>query len=545
MKEYEYSTLRDFILDKSNTYASRTAIQYHRSKKEIVSVTYGELKKDIESLGTYLINKGYDGRRHIAIVSENSYDWIRLFFAIAFSGNVCVPISKDLGPEIIAENLKNVDCSVVFYSKKTEKLIRSIIQADESVITEAYPMADLDSFIKEGTTLIRNGNISFASKKVLPDDVAAIFFTSGTTGSQKGVMLTQNNFAYNLQTTAERLHIAVQRHMLLLVLPLTHTLSFHSLCDIFHFGSTLFVCKGIKYLFSDMESSHPDITCMVPLFMETVHKEVMNELSAKGMVGAYNFLCAFSNMLLKVGIDLRPVLFKKIRGKMGGNLKTIISGGAAIDQSIIEEFHTWGIDVAFGYGLTECAPSISFCEYVESRAGSVGRVLNGLEVNIDNPDDKGIGEVCVKGPVVMKGYYKRPDDTAEALRNGVFHTGDLGYLDKDGFLFLTGRSKNLIILSNGENVSPEMLENRLGRHGVVKEVVAYQDENVIVAEIFPDTRYVKQNGIDNVKRYCEECVDQANKGLPAYARISKVVIRDTEFQKNASGKIVRSTIGEM
>ena len=358
-------------------------------------------------------------------------------------------------------------------------------------------------------------------------------------------MLTQGNFAYDLQSATERLPDATSRHKLFVILPLTHVLSLCGMCFIFPNGRTAFICKGLKHFFADLEKIKPDIIVVVPLFLETVYKTVMSELEDSKYLFAYRMLCVFSNLLLKIGIDLRPVFFKKILEKLGGNMNTIISGGAPISQEILDEFRSWGLNVFVGYGITECAPIISVCDYKDSVPNSVGRPLDGVEVIIHNPDQKGIGEVCVKGPIVMKGYYNRPDETVAVFCDGMFHTGDLGYLDNNGFLYLTGRSKNLIILSNGENISPEMIENKINRIGAVKEVVVYQKGNNIVAEIFPDEKYIGKNDIKDVHAFLEGCMNDVNKDLPAYARISEVVIRKTEFVKNATRKIKRDTIGDV
>ena len=542
MTAFKYNTLRDFIIEYSKQYRDKTVFELKNKSKELVSVSYEKLLNDIEALGTFLIRQGYE-KQHIAIVSENSYDWARLFFAISFSGNVCVPISRESGSKVISDNLRNVDVSVVFYSKKCKKLIDSVIAENPQLIEKAFNMSDLDEYANEGMKLIADGDHCFWEKEVLPDDPAAIYFTSGTTGSQKGVILTQNSLVYDYQTAALNLHEAIKKQNHLLILPLTHTLGLVQLCNIFPYGAKVFICSGLKSFFIDITDVRPEVIYLVPLFLETVYKEVMIELESQNRTSSYKKLCKLSNFLLKLGIDVRPMFFKKIREKLGGNITTIISGGAPLSDSIIKEFHNWGIDVLFGYGITECSPIISASEYNDWIPGSVGKTFSGLEVIIDNPDENGIGEVCVKGPIVMKGYYNNPDETERVLRDGMFHTEDLGYLDSDGNLFLTGRNKNLIILSNGENISPEVLENKVSDLTIVKEVIVYQSEDLIVAEIFPNDSYIKKNSISDVQAYCDDQINEINKQFPAYSRIGKVVIRSEEFPKNASRKILRNQVG--
>ena len=539
MGRYEYDTLRAFILDRTKRYSKKVAVEFYNKEKQLVEITYEKMESDIASIGTFLLDAGYQ-KEKIAIISENSYDWIRLFFGISFSGNIAVPIARDSGAEIIADNLKNTECNVVFYSKQSKKLVESIISENPDLIKTKYLMTDLDNIVEEGQKLMAAGNASFNDVTVLPDDTAAIYFTSGTTGSQKGVVLTQNNFVFDTQSAYEYLYVSATKTKILVVLPLTHVLSFCLMCNIFNIGAKGFVCKSLKSFLVDITTQKPDILGMVPMFLEVIYKEVMSELQSKNKVQAYKGLCKVSNLLLKIGIDLRPVFFKQIREKLGGNLDVIITGGAPVNQAIVDEFHNWGVNVVVGYGITECAPIISVSEYKESVPNSVGKVINGVEVIIDNPDEKGIGEICVKGPIVMKEYCNNPEETAKALAGGMFHTGDLGYLDKNNYVFITGRSKNLIILSNGENISPEMLENKIIEHTVVKEVVVYQEDDNIVAEIFPNDSFVQKNNITDLKAYIEDAVDSVNKKLPAYARIGSVKIRDEEFPKNVSNKIKRN-----
>lgn len=537
-------TVRDFVLDKCREYPENTVFQFRDKNKEIVNISYSDMEKDIVALGTYLLSKGYHSK-HIAIVSENSYDWIRLFFAISFSGNITVPIARDLGETIITDNLKNSDCEIVFYSKKSEKLVNSIQTNNEEFKFITYLMSDLDSLIKEGKELINKGDTSFDDYKCEPEDVAAMYFTSGTTGSQKCVQLTHKGLAFNIEAGKGRLSAAVHRDHILVVLPLTHVFSLIVMCYIFHYGRYGFICSGIKSFFVDLNEVKPDIIGVVPLFLETIYKEVYNELESRGKLHAYKKICVVSNALLKIGIDLRPLFFKQIRSKLGGQLKHVIAGGAPLSQMIIDEFHNWGVDVALGYGITECSPVISVSDYVDLYPHSVGKPFDGLNVIIDNPNDKGVGEICVKGPTVMKGYYNNPYETEKAMKNGMFHTGDLGYINEDGYLFITGRIKNLIILSNGENISPELIESKILDHTIVKEVIVYQKDRQIVAEIFPNKNYVEKNKIENINAQVDVIINSVNKDLPTYARVGEIVIRDDEFLKNSSKKIIRNKVGDI
>lgn len=537
----EYSTLRDFIIEKSLKYKNKTVFQYY-SNNELINVTYSDLLDDINALGTFLVSKGFVNQ-HIAILSENSYDWIRLFFAISFSGNVCVPIALDLGEKIITENLTNSDCNYSFCSAKGYKIVSDIIDNNPNMCIETLHMNSLNQYIEQGRKLINEGNRLFLDMKLSPKNEAAFYFTSGTTGSQKCVILTQRNLAFNIQSGGRRLVSAVHKKRILLVLPLTHLLSFTIMCDVFHFGAMGFISKGIKSFFLEIKDVKPDILGMVPLFLETVYKEVFSELESTGKLKSYTKICNLSNMLLKIGVDVRPIVFRKIRDKFGGKIQLIISGGAPLSSHIIEEFQTWGIDVIMGYGITECSPIISASEYRDSIPDSVGKALEGVQVIINNPDEKGIGEICIKGDTVMKGYYNNPIETKKALEGGMFHTGDVGYLNEDGYLFITGRIKNIIILSNGENVSPEMLEAAITEQTIVKEAVVYQKENMIVAEIYPNKSYIDKNHIADVERQMNLVIGDVNKKLPSYARIGRIVIRESEFPKNTSKKIYRDRIG--
>ncbi|NLC69218.1 MAG: long-chain fatty acid--CoA ligase, partial [Clostridiaceae bacterium] len=318
-------------------------------------------------------------------------------------------------------------------------------------------------------------------------------------------------------------------------------------------GCTIYISSGLKHILNEMKEQQPTHLVLVPLFIETMYKKIRTQAEKTGKAKTLNMLIKLSNSLRKIGIDLRRLLFKSVLDFFGGKLEMIICGGASLNQDIIDFFDAIGITVLNGYGITECAPLVTCNRNKYQKKGSVGIPIIGEQVKVKNPDENGEGEICVKGPNVMLGYYKNPEATAEAFdEEGYFKTGDYGKLDKDGWLYITGRLKNVIILSNGKNVYPEEIENEISRIYGVSEVVVYageskaqKDKEVIVAEIFPDFEALKSRGIEDIKdiqAYFEDEIKKVNSRMVSYKAVKKVKIRKEEFQKNTSRKILRYAI---
>ena len=474
----------------------------------IVSRTYVQFKADTEALGRFFAANDLLGA-HAAIIAANSYAWLTAYFGTANCGSVAVPLAANETPEQLCRLVDFADCAVVFLDKAHAGLVpllkekapqvRLVIFLDEAGADDALLLQDI---------LTRHAGIY--PEEPDGDTMCAILFTSGTTGFPKGVMLTHRNFVLS----ATSVHVTCPTHTLLCVLPLSHAFCF-----------TAIITKGIakgKEIF--MNDSLPNLLDNIRLF-RAESMAVVPQLAKKLMFGALKYAEARSDLTEE----------QAVKAFFGGKIIDIISGGAPLEPELAIRFEKTGVPVLNGYGMTECAPIIAnnatFCH----RAGSVGKPIPCMDAIIRS------GELLVKGPTVFKGYYKNDEATAEAFtEDGYFKTGDLGYFDNDGFLYLTGRSKNLILLDNGENVSAEQLEDRFANEHAVKEVVCYGEGNAIVAEVFPDAEFLKTNGIDDLDAYMIDVLQRVNSGLAAFQRISRYVIRPVPFKRNASMKIIRN-----
>ena len=474
----------------------------------IVSRTYAQFKADTEALSRFLIQNGLQGV-HAAIIAANSYGWLTAYFGTANCGSVAVPLAANETPEQLCLLCDFADCKVVFLDKAHAGLapllrekapqVQHIIFLDQTGADDALLLPQILQDYAGAYTTEPDG-----------DAYAAILFTSGTTGFPKGVMLTHRN----LVLSATCVHVACPTHTLLCVLPLSHAFCFTAII-------TKGIAKGKEIYIND---ALPNIMENIRLF-KPESMAVVPQLAKKLMFGALQFAKA------------RPDLTENeaVKAFFGGKIIDIISGGAPLEPELAIRFDQTGVPVLNGYGMTECAPIIannaSFCH----RAGSVGKPIPCMDAIIRN------GELLVKGPTVFNGYYKNEEETRQAFTDdGYFKTGDLGYFDNDGFLYLTGRSKNLILLDNGENVSAEQLEDRFANEHAVKEVVCYGEGNAIVAEVFLDADYLKTNNITDIDAYMIDVLQRVNSGLASFRRISRYVIRPVPFKRNASLKIIRN-----
>ena len=520
----EYKDLKQMVYAKASEIPEKPAFTYSVSKDSTITKSFRDFCDETKALGTYMLENGY-GRMHIGIVGENSYEWLLAFFAIVNMGAVAVPIAKDLSPSDILQLTKQAECDAIFVSKSYSDVVDGI----ENV--KILELSNIQSFIDEGLKLVELGNTSFETVAIDAEKMAAIFFTSGTTGASKGVMLSHKNMMSDTSFACRNFRLTGNS---ISVLPFNHTFGLiTSVFAPFNYGYCTFINKSTKRVQQDLQIAKPKGTFMVPLFVETFYRTIISTAEKSGKIKALHNAEKISNMLLKVGIDLRKILFKSVHNAFGGNLDYIICGGAPLDEKYVRIFRSWGINLYNGYGITECSPVVSVNRNNYWCDGSVGQILNGCEVHIS--DD---GEVLVKGDNVMLGYYNDEQSTRSVLTDGWYHTGDLGHIDDNGFLFLTGRKKNLIILSNGENVSPEEIEARILHDDAVCEVVVYEDSGKIVAEIFPAEEFIGDND------YFDLLIKQINNGQPKYKQVNTVRLRNTEFEKNTTKKIIRYKVKE-
>ena len=556
---YETTVFRDFrvmVEQSAENFPDKPAISYKQNPrdKETMSVTYAESRDNIRNLGTEEIALGLRDKK-VAIVGGASVGWIYSYFSLMATGAVTVPLDKEMPAPDLAATIERASCYAIFYGAEIAgKLdyLKANTKAELYVCINGDPIAEGDlalaSLIEEGGKKFAEGDNSYYDYEIDPDRLATIVFTSGTTGKGKGVMLSQTNIVSDM---TQGMYLFDITRKTLNVLPPHHTFG-STVNYVGHYaqGCEIYITSGIKYLLNELKEQQPTHLVLVPLFVETLYRRIWATAEKNGIDKKLKTGMKLSNALRKVGIDKRRSIFAQVHETFGGKLQMIICGGAALNQDIIDFFDAIGITVLNGYGITECAPLVSCNRNEWQKNGSVGLPIIGEEVKIFEPDDKGEGEICVKGPNVMMGYYEEPEATAAVIDNeGFFHTGDYGKLDEEGWLYITGRKKNLIIFSNGKNVYPEEIETEISRIRGVLEVVVYAgeskknpDKEVIVAEIFPDYEQLKNDGIVDVKEYFDEHVKIANTRMAPYKKVGLVKIRKEEFVKNTSRKITRFNI---
>jgi len=499
--------LKELVELTAKKYGNNTAFCYEKAG-QTVNISYLQFKTNVEALGTILFDMGIRNTK-VAVIGENSYAWILTYFAVVSSGNVIIPLDRELPASDINNILIDSGAEMLVYSPAYSSILIQI--KEKNNITRQY--VNMDSFpsmLENGRIMMTQGNTSVADYLVDNNALAALLYTSGTTGSAKGVMLSHKNLASDAVAFCKNLSLKGDS---LLVLPLHHSFTFT--CCILSMlleGNVIAINQGLNSLHKDLLKYKPRNVFMVPLLVETFYKQIQVGLERNK------------------GIETESL----IKSIFGDNLTTIACGGAPIDSKYVAGYRDLGIQLIEGYGTTECSPVISVNRNKHYRDGSIGQVLPCCEVKIVEPDETGHGEICVKGDNVMIGYYKNEQATREVLDGEWLRTGDIGYLDEEGFLYISGRKKNLIILSNGKNVYPEELEFALLKIPYIKEVVVYAENDLIVAEVLLDT----ENYAD-----CETMLDKDimkfNLTQPSFKNIGKKVIRHTEFAKTTTKKIIR------
>lgn len=500
----DIQTLQDVITHSVAAYGEQAAYRY-KIKKEIVDKSYNDVGRDSMAVSRMLDSFGMTGK-HIALIGTTTYEWIVSFFGIVNSGSVAVPIDAQLPAETICELIERADVEMLFYDE---------IRADAAaMIKEKCPgVKQLVSFQSAEKTddvwswkQLRKENQGDYRAEIEPDKLCTILFTSGTTGKSKGVMLSHRNLTDNAVCLDMKIPAGT---VTMTLLPINHVycLTMDIIKGLF-IGVTSCINDSIMHVQKNLKLFKPDMVLLVPLVIESIYAKLKSAGS---------------------------VMPKKMVAKaaFGGNLKTICSGGAYLDPEYVERFAEYGITILQGYGMTECSPVISTNLPWDNRKGSVGKLMPNCEAKVVDE------ELWIRGTSVMMGYYKMPEETAEALEDGWLKTGDLGYVDEDGFVYITGRKKNLIILANGENVSPEEMENQLLKNDLIKELLVRDHNQVIEAEIFPDYEYAKKKHIKDIRENLQEIIDAFNKQQPSYKGIHSLIVREEEFEKTTAKKIKR------
>ena len=530
-----HNTIRDIILDGAERGKDkRQFIFINRDGKE-EEKSFREVYEDECALGAFIRSKGVKKEHKIAILSENCYEWNMIFYTVAVSGSVCVPLDIGLSKEEIAHQLANCSCEVIFCSEKQKEKVLFASEQEGVCLSHIFIFEDSEKYIAEGKKLGKEYLDAYLNVEVLPEDLACIVYTSGTTGKTKGVMLSNKNICSDVNAS---LHAVTGGHGIGF-LPLNHTYAWVTGL----FATLLrsewgYICTNLRHLYDDIKKYEPYEFASVPLAVEMIYKNIV--VTAKRN-GSYDKLLSGINTsrnFLLSGFDARRDMFSEIHEKFGGNLEYILCGGAYLAPEIEEFMNDIGIQIITGYGLTECSPTVTCSRRYEYKVGSVGLPLECCEISIHEPDEDGIGEIYVKGDNVMMGYYNDEESTAAAFDGEWFRTGDYGYIDDEGYLFFTGRKKNLIILSNGKNVSPEEIESEIMSHiDYVKEVIVYEENKRICAEVFLDESKEK-----NARELLKGDIDKVNERLAEFKKVQTIKIRDEEFPKTTTMKIKRNAI---
>ncbi len=527
----DFETLKDIVLYGAEKGQDKKQYMFYNFDNEVETKTFRQMHYDTKGLGQYLDSVGMKGKK-IAILSENSYYWITCYYSIITGTNVAIPLDPKLPFEELAELMVRSKCDAIYYSDEFAGAVELMKKTDGVVLQEYIRIEDFYDIIEKGQAMLKAGARCYLEDTVKPEDLAVIVFTSGTTGKSKGVMLSHRNIATDVITSCR---VLTGGHAIGF-LPLHHAFSWVSAL----FSGTLiteygFICRSIKDIQKDLATYHPQNFAAVPLAVETIYKKIWYTAKKNGKEDVLKKGLKISGFLQKFGIDIRRKLFKEIIDNLGGELEVIICGGAYLDEKYEKGMYDFGIQIINGYGITECSPAVTCNRLDNFKFGSAGVPLPCNEIKINDPDEDGVGEIYVRGSNVMMGYYDDPEATAEAFDGDWFKTGDYGYIDKDGFLFFRGRKKNLIVLSNGKNVSPEEIEDKLSTIDYVKEVVVYEENNFITAEFFLDTV-----STPDAKERIKNDVNEINKKMPMYKQVARVKTRDTEFPKTTTLKILRN-----
>lgn len=524
------------------------------------AISYNEAKDDVDALGTALHARDLRGRR-IAVMGENCYEWAMAYLAVVCGVGIVVPLDKELSDTEIENLLIEAEVDCVFYTKKFTRMMENIIANGKVKNEILYVNMDGKEFkdfeistkvlLEEGKKELEAGNRDFLDAQVTRHNMGILLFTSGTTGIAKAVMLSHKNLCIDLMIAPTLLKVNPW-DIFFSVLPLHHT---YACTDDFlmplYKGASIAYCEGLRYIVENLSEARPTMFLGVPLIFENLYSKIWKNVRKQGKEKLLKRVIKINRVTKKIGIDLGKVFFKQITGLFGGRMRMMICGGAAIDPAILQGIRDFGIMALQGYGLTECAPICALNPDTAPKNDSAGYVPTGLGVRIDDADpETGIGEIVVTGGNVMMGYYNNPVATADVLKDGWYYTGDLGYVDKDNYVYITGRKKNVIVTKNGKNVFPEELEYLLGRLDIVSESMVWDrpsdrnDDTIIVASIKLDDEEVneklgKDHTDEDVAKLVWSEVDEINNELALFKRIKKIQIRDEEFDKTTGKKIKR------
>lgn len=550
----EFENIREIIKNAVKKYSDNKAFIIKETNGKDVkykNITYKEFDRHIDCLGTALVNKGLKGKR-IAIIGKNRYEWVISYISTINGTGIVVPLDKGLPEAEIESSLIRSSANAIIFESTYSEMIENIKKNGKTKVTEFICMDSNENYeniynlIEEGSKLLEEGNTEFTKSEINNTEMSILLFTSGTTSASKAVMLSHKNIASNIyaMTKCEDIRSTDTN---IAFLPFHHTFGSTGILMFLANGATNVFCDGLRHIQKNLNEYHVSIFVCVPLLIESIYKKVWQEIEKTGQTKKVKFGIKLSKFLLKFGIDIRRKLFKQIIDKLGGELRYVISGASGLDGTVAEGFRNFGIEAVQGYGLTETSPVLAAETPKSYKAGSTGLPMPGVEIKIDNPNEEGIGEIVAKGPNVMLGYYENEEETNKVLKDGWFYTGDLAYIDKEGFIFITGRKKNVIVLKNGKNIYPEELETLVSQLPYVAENMVYgkekNDDLVVSVKIVYDKDYAKNNWQDKnqeeIEKIIWEDIKKINSTMPNYKHIKNLIVTDQEMIKTTTAKVKR------
>ena len=552
-KTEEVTNFKEMLYRSADIYRSRTAFKKKNSDGKVISITYEEFKNDVVYLGTSLIKNGFLNKK-IAVIGKNSYNWCVSYLAASIVG-IVVPIDKELHTDDVI-NFMNVSEAVCILGDN--KNLSQILKNIDALKNKETKFINFDnknnqilfsSFKEEGKNLYSNGFTDFDKIEIDPDELRILLFTSGTTGNAKGVCLSQRNICSNILSIYGIVKVR-KSDLFFSILPLHHTYE----CTIgfllpIYSGASIAHCEGLRYIAKNMQEFHPSVILCVPLLLEKLHKNIVKNMN-NSLPEKYKEN-KNENPFSKLPFFMKMIVKTKVKNTLGGRLRVFIVGAAAANPNILSDFRNLGLNSLQGYGLPECSPLVAGNTDFFQKDDSAGLPIPNVKYKIDNPNSEGVGEIIVKGPNVMIGYYNNEEETKKSIRNGWFYTGDLGKIDENGYLYITGRCKSVIVTKNGKNIYPEEVEYYLNDNPLIAESLVLgikkdnDDETYINAQIYPNMEAIKESLKGSIPtkeelwKIISDVVNSVNKKLPNYKHIKNFVIRDQEFEKTTTQKIKR------
>ena len=552
-KEFiDYKNVKEIIKDAVSKYPDCVAFTIKNKNGKNVSykkITYKELNEDINAFGTALLSIGLKGKR-VAIIGKNRYEWILSYVTILNGVGIAIPLDKGLPEQEIITSLQRSKADIIIFEENMADLMKKIKDENTTNLKtfilmdniEKYDFLNIPKLIEKGKEEVKKGNKEYTDAEIDNNKMSVILFTSGTTSLAKAVMISHRNIASNVAALRyEQPFCSTDTNIAFL--PFHHMYGSTCILLMISAGVNNVFCDGLRHIQENLKEYKVSVFVCVPLILEAMHKKIMHTIDKTGQRKKFEFGKKLSKALLKVGIDIRRKIFKTVLDELGGEVRAVISGAAALNKQVAEDFNAFGIYTVEGYGLTETAPVVAGENIHTMGHNSVGKPLCNVEVKIEDPNEEGIGEIAVRGPNVMLGYYENEEDTKAVLKDGWFYTGDLGYYNKKGYLCIAGRQKSVIVLKNGKNIYPEEIETLINTLPYVEESMVFGypkgDDLIISAKIVYNKEYFRNTSKEDIEDRVWKDIKDINKELTIFKHIKKIIVTDEPMIKTTTAKVKR------